>query len=215
VLEGNTTQDFAATDAVDAWNITTGSTGIVIADVDTGVRFDHPDLLRAGSTSLGSAFGGRLLPGYDFVGEDYNPKNGDAARHILISPTTATAGIRIRRIRAIGSAAPTSEFERMFSGDTVEGSSWHGTRVVGVYGALTNNGVGVAGMSWGPWILPVRALGKGGGYDSDIMSRRSNGRPACRPRACPTILIPPTSSTSASAAAKPHVRAPTKVFCHR
>ena len=29
---------------------------------------DHPDLLRAG-------FGGRLLPGYDFVGEDYNPSS--------------------------------------------------------------------------------------------------------------------------------------------
>ena len=59
------TQDLSATDAVSAWAITTGSTGTVIADVDTGVRFDHPDLLRAG-------FGGRLLPGYDFVDQDYN-----------------------------------------------------------------------------------------------------------------------------------------------
>jgi serine protease len=50
------TSDAAATDAVSAWNITTGSSGTVIADVDTGVRFDHPDLGRAG-------FGGRLLPG--------------------------------------------------------------------------------------------------------------------------------------------------------
>ena len=49
-------------------------------------------------------------------------------------------------------------------------SSWHGTRVVGVMGALTNNGVGIAGMTWGAWILPVRALGKGGGYDSDIIA---------------------------------------------
>ena len=40
--------------------------GLVIADVDTGMRFDQPDLLRAG-------LGGRLLPGYDFVGEDHNP----------------------------------------------------------------------------------------------------------------------------------------------
>ena len=37
-------------------------------------------------------------------------------------------------------------------------------------GALSNNGVGIAGMSWGAWILPVRALGKGGGYDSDIIA---------------------------------------------
>ena len=50
------TSDAAATDAVSAWAITTGSTGTVIADIDTGVRFEHPDLLRAG-------FGGRLLPG--------------------------------------------------------------------------------------------------------------------------------------------------------
>src|ERR1700731_3278699 len=41
------TGDLAATDAVSAWGITTGNTGTVIADVDTGVRFDHPDLLRA------------------------------------------------------------------------------------------------------------------------------------------------------------------------
>ena len=69
ILEGNTTEDLSATDAISAWGITTGSPGIVIADVDTGVRFDHPDLLRAG-------LGGRLLPGYDFVGEDYDPSDG-------------------------------------------------------------------------------------------------------------------------------------------
>jgi subtilisin family serine protease len=42
------------------WDITTGSKGVVIAVIDTGVLFDHPDLLRAGT-------GGKLLPGYDFV----------------------------------------------------------------------------------------------------------------------------------------------------
>jgi len=47
-----------------------GSTGTVIADVDTGVRFDHPDLLRAGLDVHG-----RLLPGYDFVSEDVNPNS--------------------------------------------------------------------------------------------------------------------------------------------
>ena len=77
-LEGNATSDLAATDAVSAWGITTGSDGIVIADVDTGVRFDHPDLLRAG-------FGGRLLPGYDFVGEDYDPTSGAALGTFLMA----------------------------------------------------------------------------------------------------------------------------------
>src|SRR5262249_20126029 len=49
-------------------------------------------------------------------------------------------------------------------------SSWHGTRVAGILGAITNNGVGVAGLTWSPQILPVRALGKCGGLDSDIIA---------------------------------------------
>jgi serine protease len=168
MLEGNSTVDLAATDAVSAWNITTGSTGIVIADIDTGVRFDHPDLLRAGPASLGAAFGGRLLPGYDFVGEDQNPTTGaDLGTYLIANdgdgwdPDPSDPGDWI-------SQAELSN--QLFSSDTAEPSSWHGTRVVGVYGALTNNATGVAGMSWGPWILPVRALGKGGGYDSDIIA---------------------------------------------
>jgi len=168
MLEGNSTVDLAATDAVSAWNITTGSTGIVIADIDTGVRFDHPDLLRAGPASLGAAFGGRLLPGYDFVGEDQNPTTGaDLGTYLVANdgdgwdPDPSDPGDWI-------SQADLSN--QLFSSDTAEPSSWHGTRVVGVYGALTNNATGVAGMSWGPWILPVRALGKGGGYDSDIIA---------------------------------------------
>ena len=162
VLEGgNTTEDLSATDAVSAWGITTGSPGIVIADVDTGIRFDHPDLLRAG-------LGGRLLPGYDFVGEDLDPSNGTPEGTFLIAndgdgwdPDPSDPGDWI-------STSDTSN--ALFAGDTVENSSWHGTRVVGVYGAITNNDVGIAGMSWGSWVLPVRALGKGGGYDSDIIA---------------------------------------------
>jgi serine protease len=161
MLEGSATMDLSATDAVSAWGIATGSDGIVIADVDTGVRFDHPDLLRAG-------FGGRLLPGYDFVGEDYDPTNGNALGTYLIAndgdgwdPDPSDPGDWVNA---------TDMQNALFANDTVAPSSWHGTRVVGVMGALSNNGVGIAGMSWGAWILPVRALGKGGGYDSDIIA---------------------------------------------
>jgi serine protease len=161
IIQGNTTEDLSATDAVSAWGITNGSSGIVIADVDTGVRFDHPDLLRAG-------LGGRLLPGYDFVGEDLNPSNGAAESTFLIAndgdgwdPDPSDPGDWI-------STSDTAN--ALFANDPVENSSWHGTRVVGVYGAITNNDVGIAGMTWGSWVLPVRALGKGGGYDSDIIA---------------------------------------------
>ena len=49
-----------------------------------------------------------------------------------------------------------------------EDSSWHGTHVAGTIAALTDNGVGVAGVAPGAKILPLRALGKCGGFLSDI-----------------------------------------------
>jgi len=47
-------------------------------------------------------------------------------------------------------------------------SSWHGTHVAGAIAAVANNGEGVAGIAHGANIVPVRVLGKCGGFDSDI-----------------------------------------------
>src|SRR6185369_9093937 len=48
-------------------------------------------------------------------------------------------------------------------------SSWHGTRVSGIIGAQTNNNAGVAGVMWSGAILPVRVLGRCGGFNSDVL----------------------------------------------
>lgn len=169
MVNGVATQDLSATDAISAWAISTGSTGTVIADVDTGVRFDHPDLLRAG-------FGGRLLPGYDFADQDYNT-SGTALGTFLIAndgdgwdPDPSDPGDWISSTDLTNPLFPPATCGNPAANNGPSDSSWHGTRVVGVLGALTNNGVGVAGMTWGPYILPVRALGKCGGYDSDIIA---------------------------------------------
>ena len=47
-------------------------------------------------------------------------------------------------------------------------SSWHGTHVSGTIGAVSDNGIGVAGINQGSKIQPLRVLGKCGGYTSDI-----------------------------------------------
>ncbi len=158
------TSDAAATDAVSAWTITQGSSGTVIADIDSGIRFDHPDLLRAG-------FGGRLLPGYDFVGQDLNAANSAPLGTYLVAndgdgwdPDPSDPGDWIDSADLMNTAVFPSK------NCSVENSSWHGTRVMGVLGALTNNDVGIAGMTWNPYLLPVRALGKCGGLDSDIIA---------------------------------------------
>ncbi len=167
-VEGVQTTDYSATDATSAWNLTTGSTGIVIADIDTGILFAHPDLLRAG-------LGGRLLPGYDFVSEDYSSTGAALGTYSIANdgdgwdPDPSDPGDWV-------SQADINNPNQLFAGDTIASSSWHGTRVVGVFGAITNNDIGTAGMTWGtsatpgPWVLPVRVLGKGGGFDSDIIA---------------------------------------------
>ncbi len=47
-------------------------------------------------------------------------------------------------------------------------STWHGTHVAGTVAAISNNGKGVAGVAWNVNLVPVRVLGKCGGYISDI-----------------------------------------------
>jgi serine protease len=138
----------AGTDAVTAWDTSTGRSDIVIAELDTGVRFDHPDLLATSAS-------GRLLPGYDFVTNAAVANDGDGRDSDPSDPGDWV------------SSADTQTSQ--FSGCSVSNSTWHGTRVAGILGALSNNAVGLAGMTWGPKILPLRVLGKCGGVDSDIL----------------------------------------------
>ncbi|MEJ2403096.1 MAG: S8 family serine peptidase [Candidatus Thiodiazotropha sp.] len=113
-----------------AWDITTGSSDVIVSVIDTGILFGHPDAPA------------RLVDGYDFIsdpeaagdgnGIDNNPEdNGDK--------TDANAN-----------------------------SSFHGTHVAGTVAANTNNSIGVAGVAWGVKVMPIRALGKGGGTAYDI-----------------------------------------------
>lgn len=137
----------AAIDAVTAWDTTTGRSDIVIADIDTGVRFDHPD--------LGPAGGPRLLAGYDFITDPTVANDGDGR-----DPDASDPGDWV-------SSADTQTTQ--FKNCSVLNSSWHGTRTAGILGAITNNSTGIAGITWGATILPIRVLGKCGGADSDIL----------------------------------------------
>ena len=62
---------------------------------------------------------------------------------------------------------------------------------MGVLGALTNNDTGIAGMTWKPYLLPVRALGKCGGFDSDIIIGIEVGCGHVDQRRARIIPIPP------------------------
>jgi serine protease len=57
------------------------------------------------------------------------------------------------------------------AGDDANGPgihSYHGTHVAGTIGAVTNNNIGVSGVTWQTKIMPLRVLGKGGGSSLDL-----------------------------------------------
>jgi len=94
-----------------AWAVSTGSSDVVVAVLDTGADLTHPDLQ------------GKFVAGYDFIHNGADPSDDEG----------------------------------------------HGTHVAGIVAALTDNSRGVAGVSWGGKIMPVKVLDwQGLGVSSQI-----------------------------------------------
>lgn len=91
-----------------------------------------------------------MLPGYDFITVRTTANDGDGRDNDASDP---------------GDAATAGECAR---GSAASASSWHGTHVTGTIAALMNNGLYGTGIAPHVRILPVRVLGKCGGFTSDI-----------------------------------------------
>jgi serine protease len=173
----------AAISATSAWKIRSGTpaapmlgTGVIIAVIDTGVDFTHPDL---GIATPGGT--GTLLPGRDFICNDSRTdclstavgqtflvaNDGDGWDADATDPGDwiSAADVTSGNFPGCGDYS-----DPVGNPDHHIDSSWHGTRVAGIAAAITNNGTGIAGVAPGALILPVRVIGKCGGYISDIVA---------------------------------------------
>ena len=143
----------SAINAEQAWDVTTGSASIVVADLDTGLRFDHPDLQ-----------GGNVVAGYDMVSADDGATGTNftsAADGDGRDPDASDPGDFVTTADAASG---------VLAGCDVTNSSWHGTQTLGLIGATTNNGIGIAGVGRNVRVMPIRVLAKCGGNDSDVIA---------------------------------------------
>ena len=126
-----------------AWDLSTGA-AVTVAVLDTGV-LPHADLA------------GRILQGYDFVSISNRANDGDGR-----DSNTSDPGDWVTSAEASTPGGP-------FESCPVTSSHWHGTAIAGIIAAAGNNTLGIAGINWLAKILPVRVIGKCGGYTSDIV----------------------------------------------
>ena len=112
--------------------------GVTVAVLDTGYT-NHSDLAA------------NLTGGYDMISDTFVGNDGNSGR----DSDASDPGDWITR-NECGYA------------HSAQDSSWHGTHVAGTIAAVTNNNKGVAGIAYDAIVVPVRVLGKCGGYTSDI-----------------------------------------------
>jgi subtilisin family serine protease len=117
--------------AVAAWSRTIGSESVVIADLDTGYRFDSPDLGPVAWANAGEI----AANGID---DDANGFVDDTRGYDFVGPSASSPS---------SDNDPTDD--NLISGG-------HGVHTAGTMGAAGNNGVGITGVAQNVRIMPLR-----------------------------------------------------------
>ena len=125
--------------AVDAWDMTIGDPDVVVAILDSGIDYTHPDLRKNMWQNPGEDWTAEDTPGNNGIDDDHNGYIDDYY------------GIDA----ANDSSNPI---------DTLG----HGTHVAGIVGAAGNNGVGITGVAWHVQLMALKFLDPYGSVADEI-----------------------------------------------
>lgn len=123
-------------DVLGAWERTAGTPSTVVADLDTGYRFEHPDLESVAWTNPGEIAGNGIDDDDDGIVDDVHGAD-------FVGPSAD--------VTPVVDGDPTDE-------DLISGG--HGVHTAGTIGAAGNNGVGITGVAQDVRVMPLRVCSR-------------------------------------------------------
>ena len=172
--------------APQAWDVTLGSPSVIVAVVDTGVVWTHPDLQANMWTNQADG-----THGYDFVNGDTNPTetdpsgvyHGTGVSGVIAAVTdngqwiAGTAQVSLMAVRALGSNGQGSSFN---TSEAIRWAADHGAKIINLSLGTNESFVGPTDIelainyAWSKGALIVAAAGNAGSGTLDYPARLPN-----------------------------------------